>query len=175
VNYHPTSGLPAVGAAVSVEPFSMSPFRRVEGPQAGPDALGILVPPGLQTVVILRPRAQPWDLLLTHNASSPSFREIFRDEGPRAAGAIERELVAWSQGGEGHVELVPAEGGHRLRCRLGQFAFVACRRQPGLPYEPHLFADRAEAEQAVRAVMSVLHPAAGREQEVYCNTRHFGK
>ncbi len=34
----------------------MGSFRRVEGEEAGPDALGILVPPGKRTFVILRPR-----------------------------------------------------------------------------------------------------------------------
>ena len=41
----------------------MPAFRRVDARQAGADALGILVPQGTRTVVILRPRSLAWDLL----------------------------------------------------------------------------------------------------------------
>ncbi len=153
----------------------MSTFRRVEDREAGTDALGILIPPGRTTVVILRPRALPWDLLLTGAGSTATFREIFRDEASRAALAIESALAAWADGGEGAVVLESVPGGQVLRCLLGRFAFIACLRRPGHPYEPHHFTDAAEAQQAVASVLAVLHPSAGSVQEVYCNMRHFGK
>ena len=41
----------------------MAPFRHVEGNQAGPNALGILLPPGRRTLVVVRPRSLAWDLI----------------------------------------------------------------------------------------------------------------
>jgi hypothetical protein len=63
----------------------MSPLRRVFGERSGPTALGILVPPGRRTVLILRPRALAWDLLLTHPGPAAPFRELGRDEAEAAA------------------------------------------------------------------------------------------
>ena len=67
----------------------MSPLRRVEAGRAGPGALGILVPPGRPTVLILRPRALPWDLLLVRageggEAGTP-FLHLERQEAEAAA------------------------------------------------------------------------------------------
>ena len=63
----------------------MCALRRVEGDRAGPDALGILVPPARRTFVILRPRALPWDLLLLRDPEAEAFRELGRDEAHAAA------------------------------------------------------------------------------------------
>ena len=52
----------------------MPAFRRVEPHQAGARALGILVPPGPKTVVILRPRGLDWDLLPRAGRGSPRCR-----------------------------------------------------------------------------------------------------
>jgi hypothetical protein len=41
----------------------MPAFCRVDAQRAGPAALGILVPPGDKTLVVLRPRGLEWDLL----------------------------------------------------------------------------------------------------------------
>jgi len=125
--------------------------------------------------VIVRPRALPWDLLLTRGPGSLAFREIFRDEAPRAVRAIHHELETWAADGDGEVLAAPTDGGHYLRCRLGQFAFVACLRQPGKAYEPHLFSDPEEAQQAALALLAVVHPPQSSEQEIYFNTQHFGK
>ena len=62
----------------------MSAFRRVEAQHAGGNALGILVPPGARTVVILRARSLGWDLLPAawngNPASAPVFSVFGRDE-----------------------------------------------------------------------------------------------
>ncbi len=153
----------------------MSPFQQVEDRQAGPGAIGILVPPGRQTFVILRPRALPWDLVLTRDAASTAFREIFRDEAARAVDAVYRALSAWTETGSSNVTLQPTTQGEFVRCTLGDFHLVACRRIPGQPYQPHLFLEATQAHQAVADLKAVLQPAPGTVQEVYFNTRHFEK
>ena len=88
----------------------MSPLRRVFGERAGPTALGILVPPGRRTVLILRPRALAWDLLLTQplpeGATFAPFYELTREEAEVAAEQLCRALEAWGGGGPGRVEAV---------------------------------------------------------------------
>src|SRR5262249_27592345 len=101
----------------------MSPLRRVFGERAGPTALGILVPRGRRTVLILRPRALAWDLLLTHAAATGSvapFRELGRDEAEAAAEQLCRALEGWAGGGTGRVDAVPLPGGagHCVRAEV---------------------------------------------------------
>src|SRR5436309_155874 len=86
--------------------FAMSLLRRVEGDTAGPAALGVLLPPGRQTFLILRPRVLPWDLLLLRSSDSTLFREVTRTEGERAARSLCTALEAWHAGGPGCVEAV---------------------------------------------------------------------
>jgi hypothetical protein len=150
----------------------MGAFRRVEGEQAGPSALGILIPPSRRTFVILRPRALPWDLLLLRDPAGTAFHELAHDEASAAAQSIYRALREWSAGGEGRVEVLPDEGGSRLLARVGPFALLACPRLPGQPYRP-LRCHESEARAAASAVGAVLHPPEGTEQELYFNTRFF--
>ncbi|HXG10681.1 MAG TPA: hypothetical protein VNK04_13065 [Gemmataceae bacterium] len=153
----------------------MSPLRRVFGERAGPQALGILVPPGRRTVLILRPRALAWDLLLIQpGAAAEPFRELERSEAEAAAEQLCRALEEWAGGGPGRVEAVPLPGGgHCVRADVGAFPLIACLRRPGQPYRPMVFANADEAHAAATAIAAVLCPAAGRVQEVYFNTRHF--
>jgi hypothetical protein len=153
----------------------MGAFRRVDGGQAGPLALGILVPPGRRTFLILRPRALSWDLLLAGAADSPSFRPLAHDEASFAAQAVYRALREWSAGGEGRVEVVADDGapGYWVRASVGGFTLVACPRVPGRPYNPLVCADAGPARAAALALAAVLHPPEGAEQEVYFNTRFF--
>jgi hypothetical protein len=151
----------------------MCAFRRVEDERAGPAALGILVPPGRRTFVILRPRALAWDLLLLREADGTVFRDLSHDEAAMEAQRLYRGLEAWSAGGPGAVETVPAEGGGLwLRVRVAAFTLLACPRTPGQPYRPLVLTD-AEALAAARGLAEVLCPPAGVEQELYFNGRHF--
>ena len=63
----------------------MSRFQRVNPSQAGPAALGILLPPGRRTLVLLRPRSLDWDLVPLRpdeiEGSQTPFWEVDRDEG----------------------------------------------------------------------------------------------
>jgi hypothetical protein len=154
----------------------MSAFRRVEDGQAGPDALGILVPPGRKTFLILRPRSLACDLLLLAVSGLAAFRELHRDEAAQGAQAVYRALEAWSSGRPGIVEVVPrGEGGFFVRASFGGFAFLACSRQPGQPYQPLLCSEIEGAGRVARAIAAVLCPPAGGEQEVYFNTRNFSR
>jgi hypothetical protein len=152
----------------------MSPLRRVFGERAGPTALGILVPPGRRTVLILRPRALAWDLLLTEPDRPGTFRELPHDEAEAAAERLCRALEIWAGGGDGRVDALPLEGGgHWVRAEVGEFLFVACLRRPGQPYQPAVFTGLDEARPAAAVIAAVLCPAPGRVQEVYFNTRNF--
>ena len=70
----------------------MNAFRLVEAEKAGPMALGILVPPGPRTLLILRPRVlKELDLLVVQSdrrtGPTTTFRVFGREE---ATAAIER-------------------------------------------------------------------------------------
>lgn len=153
----------------------MSAFRLVADEKAGPTALGILAPPGRRTFLILRPRGLPWDLVLvqaSRNGPGMAFREMSRDEADAATDTVHRALLE----GCGSVHATPApEDGYHLRAQVGSAAFLACRRTPGQPYSPALFADAAEAANAADALRPVLCPAADAGQELYFNTRHFAR
>jgi hypothetical protein len=158
----------------------MCPVRRVDDDRAGPGALGILVPPGRRTFLILRPRSLSWDLLVLRTTWEmgtggvrPAFREMGRDE---ATEASQKLIVALEQGstGGGRIETVRTSDGTGcwLRVTLGAFSLLACPRCPGQPYQPLVLTD-AEAPAALAKVRKVLCPPPEVEQEVYFNTRNF--
>ncbi len=153
----------------------MSSLRLVPDDQAGPAALGILVPPGTRTLLIVRPRNLSWDLLLVQGIAGNSFRELDSAEAPGVAREFFLALENWSCGGIGLVEAVAAsEGqGHFVWIDVGDFCLVVCARLPGQPYRPLVFGQLDEARQAVARITSILHPPEGMVQEVYFNTRHF--
>jgi len=148
-------------------------FRRVESEQAGPAALGILVPPGRRTFVILRPRSLPWDLVLCRTLQPPTFRDLAHDEASACAQALYRGLRDWAAGTEaGSLEAAEADGRFLVRLALGPYTLLACPRRPGQPYAP-LSGTEEEAWTAAAALRAVLHPQA--EQELYFNLRFFGR
>jgi hypothetical protein len=153
----------------------MGELRRVTDRRAGPAALGILVPPGPRTFLILRPRSLAWDLVLV--GADGAFREMGRDEAEAAAAHLGRALDEWAAGGPGAVEAVAAPDGRGcwLRVGVGPVTLVACPRDPGRPYRPAVFADPAAARAAAGQLAAVLCPPAGVAQELYFNTRHFGR
>jgi hypothetical protein len=150
----------------------MSAFRRVEDERAGPEAVGILVPPSRRTFLIVRPRSLPWDLLVV-NEPAGTFREMSREEASGQALALFRALQAWAAGGPGNFDVSPGSAGFRLLVKVGLFALVVCDRMPGRPYQPEEFVDQDGAECAGRELAAVLCPGPDAEQEVYFNTRHF--
>jgi hypothetical protein len=150
----------------------MGAFRRVEDEKAGPNALGILIPPSRRTFLILRPRSLGFDLLLLRRPEETAFRELSHDEAAAAAHQLFRALEEWARGGAGAVEVMAnAEGGSWLRVQVGPLYLVACARVPGQPYRPLIYADAVQTD--VARLSAILCPAAGTEQELYFNTRNF--
>lgn len=151
----------------------MPPLRLVADERAGPTALGILIPPGARTLLIVRPRSLSWDLLLVEGMAGTTFRQLSREEARGVARAFFETLVEWGRGGTGHVGAVACESGHLVWVDVGDFCLVACERRPGQPYRPLSFTRADEASQAAARTTAVLHPPVGVDQEVYFNTLHF--
>src|SRR5262245_20703268 len=154
----------------------MGSLRRITGDKAGPTALGILIPPGQRTLLILRPRAVDWDLVLLLRPDGAGFRELARDQAAAGAQAVLNALEAWAGGGAGTVEPV-AGSNHEFHVRaiIGPFPFLACPRLPGRPYQPLVCADLEAAHHAARALTEALCPTPGCEREVYLNTSCFSR
>ena len=151
----------------------MATFRRVDGAEAGPHALGILVPPGRRTLVILRPRALEWDLLpVRFEGMHSDFCQFGRDEAAGMArkiqlaldsGAADPAQVVANPGGDGFLVWVPAV----------ELMWLVCPRTPGRPYEPLVFPSQAKGAEAVQRLAPFLWPAHDAEQEYYFNTQNF--
>jgi hypothetical protein len=159
----------------------MSPFLQVEASQASRSALGILMPPGARTLVILRPRSLDWDLVPVHPDDEPDQRTLFwevnRDEGSGLVQELHRNLEDWAQGGLGRVEPVPAPGGigYHVRVGVGRFVLLTCNRIPGVSYKPAVFDNVTKALAAAEGIAAVLCPSSGAPQEIYFNIDHFRK
>jgi hypothetical protein len=152
----------------------MCALRRVTDDRAGPGALGILVPPGQRTVVVLRPRALPWDMLLVGKQSRIAIQQLERDEAAVSARKVLHALEEWSQGGTGRVVLLSLpENGTLVRIDVSDFGLIACSRSPGQAYRPAIFASREEAAAAAGSIVAVLCPDSGADQEYYFNTQNF--
>ncbi len=156
-----------------------TPFRRVEARGAGPQALGILVPPGGRTLVILRPRSLPWDLLPARwdgdAGRAPEFCPFERNE---AAGVARRLQQALERGVASGVNPVQTSGdveGQQFQVwvRTDEFVWLVCRRAPGEAYRPLVFASRTEAEHVAERLVPIMWPAPGALQEIYFNTQQF--
>ncbi len=158
----------------------MAAFRRVEDQRAGPSALGILVPPGMRTIVILRPRAVAWDFLALKPGAEVeahgSFCDFERDEAAGVARQVQRDLARQACEGVNPVEVAgPADHGYRLCVRAGGLAWLACLRQPGKPYQPADFPTMEEAREAAIRLARFVFPAADADQEFYFNTQNFSR
>lgn len=159
----------------------MSPFQQIEASRAGRSALGILMPPGPRTLVILRPRALDWDLVPLRPDGEPGqpmqFWEVGREQGSVLVSELHRSLQEWAQGGLGRVEPVPAPGGagYHVRIGVGRFVLLTCNRIPGAPYQPAVFEKVREALAAVERISAILCPDQSALQEIYFNVKSFRK
>ncbi len=153
----------------------MCPLRRVTDTEAGPDAVGMLLPPGRLTFLIIRPRALSSDLLLVQSATDSAFRPMSRDEATIVTQKVYRALERWLDQGDGQADPVPMPGNSafHLQVRIGGFYFLACPRRPGQPYQPQSFADHAAAHASAQELVRALCPSAAVEREIYFNIRHF--
>jgi hypothetical protein len=159
----------------------MSPFQQIEPSRASRSALGILMPPGRRTLVILRPRALDWDLVPLRPDGEPEqpthFWEVNPEEGSGLVSELHRSLEEWAQGGLGRVEPVPAPGGvgYHVRIGVGRFVLLTCQRIPGVPYQPAVFDKVRDALAAAEGIAAVLCPDQNARQEIYFNIDHFRK
>jgi hypothetical protein len=159
----------------------MPPFRPVAADQAGPNAVGILLPPGRRTVVVVRPRALAVDLVLARSTISgepgPGFLELPRGAAAREAQQVGRALLRCAEDGTTLVKPVaaPEEAGYWAWVQLETFGLVACSRTPGEPYRPEVYSSAEELEMIAAALRAVLAPGADSECELYTNAQHFGR
>jgi hypothetical protein len=155
------------------------PFRRVDCNQAGPAALGILVPPGARTVVILRPRGVAWDLLPARWSgradTPPVFCTFTRDEAAGVARRLQKAMEHAVAAGVDPMCMVADSRGesHQIWMRTDELVWIVCQRAPGRAYQPAVFTDAMEARRLAEQLTSILWPALDADQEVYFNTQHF--
>jgi hypothetical protein len=151
-------------------------FRRVEARQAGPAALGILVPPGSRTLVILRPRGLAFDLLPAlwdgNESASPAFCTFGRDEAATVARRVPQKL---EQASDNPVQTVgdSRDESFQVWVRIEPHVWIVCQRAPGSPYRPLVFAERDEARLLAEQLTPIFWPATDAVQEFYFNTQHF--
>jgi len=157
----------------------MGAFRRVEDNRAGPRALGILVPPGQRTFVILRPRALEWDLLPIRfdQGVYSTFCVFARDEAAAIARQVHRTLAESAGAGERSVQIVanPGGDGFLVWVPMEDVMWTVCPRVPGRPYEPCVFSSNDEAQSAIDRLSPYLWPQTDADQEYYFNTQNFSR
>jgi len=155
----------------------MPAFRRVDGSAAGPAALGILVPPGGRTVVVVRPRSLDFDLVVlrkgTNGTATNMIHEAGRTEAAILADGLRRALETAAESGAGQIQIVPMEHGFSVRVQVGTFTLLVCPRQPGQAYRPLRLPTEDEARQTADAVDALLSPRPDANRELYVNTEHF--
>jgi hypothetical protein len=154
-------------------------FFRVDVKQAGPNALGILVPQQTKTLVIVRPRALAWDLLPARwngdSTNAPRFCWFTRDEATGAARRILRTLETAVTLGANPVQTFGNAEEERLQIwlRTEEFVWIVCRRSPGEEYRPMIFPTREDAEREAEKIAAIVWPTADARQEYYFNTQNF--
>lgn len=146
----------------------MPAFRIVHGGRAGPAALGVLVPPGNRTVVVVRPRALNLDLVMVGPVG-----EGFFEASRQAAGLEAQSLSQALQSESARLKVVSAGDGFHVQASVGRFLLVACMRNPGQAYRPHPFASEAEARPTADALQGILCPLPEANQELYTNMSGF--
>jgi hypothetical protein len=153
---------------------------RVEPYLAGPKALGVLIPQGARTLVIMRPRALPWDLLPAtwdgDRDKSPRFCSFTREE---AAGIARRLMQTLESAASRDANLIESFGNAEqhscgIWLRTDEFLWIVCRRATGEAYQPMMFATLEEAARIGDELADVLCPTGDAVQEYYFNTQNLG-
>jgi hypothetical protein len=154
-------------------------FTRVDPQHAGPSALGILVPQGMKTLVIVRPRALEWDLLPARwdgeSNHPPQFCLFTRDEAASVARRLVTSLEAAVEHGVNPLESFGDAQRERWQIwlRTKEFVWIACKRAHGRAYQPMIFASQEEMTRAAETLAAFIFPAADLKQEYYFNTQKF--
>ena len=149
-------------------------FQRVDIKHANATVLGILVPQGAKTLVIVRPRALTFDLLPVRwdgeAGHAPEFCAFTRDV---AAQVARRLIVSLETAGANPVQTFGHCDCFQVWLRAGEFVWIVCRRAPGEPYQPILFATQEEAISEAEKLTAYVWPAADANQQYYFNTQSF--
>jgi len=157
--------------------MAMAAFQRIDQRQACATALGILVPPGQRTTVIVRPRALSWDLLPVQirDGVRSAFCQFSRDEAAGVARRLHRDLA--SDHAEDPLVILSnsARDGFHVAVRASGFYWLACARAPGQSYQPISFSTETDAELAAQQLAEFVCPKSDANQQVYFNTQHFGE
>ena len=152
-------------------------FSRVDPKQAGESALGILIPQGAKTLVILRPRALSWDLLPARwdgeCSHAPQFCLFTRDEAAATAKRLFRALETAVEQGINPLQSFGSQDCLQLWLRTEEFVWIVCRRLPGQAYQPMIFATPQEAEREANRIAAYVWPSKETRQEYYFNTQNF--
>lgn len=152
----------------------MAGFRPVSGDRAGPRAVGILVPPGRRTVVVVRPRALDFDLLIARRDAEGNAGDGFEEAERANAVILAQNLVKVLTAGQPvQVRAVPAHAGTGcwVQARVGPHVLIACPRQPGQAYRPLHFQSPDDAVALIAQIKPTLVPDS--EQELYTNVLNF--
>lgn len=154
-------------------------FRRVDAKVAGPTAIGVLVPHGKKTLVVIRMRAMPWDLLPAQwdgdAAVAPRFCSFSRDDAAATARRFITDLQAAAASGDNPVQTFgnAAIGKLQIWVRTANLVWIACERTVGKAYEPATFASHEDAVKAATKIGRCVFPPDGEVQEYYFNTQSF--
>ncbi|MGF1579268.1 MAG: hypothetical protein ACFCD0_07875 [Gemmataceae bacterium] len=154
----------------------MPVFQRVDHKQAGPYALGILIPPGQRTILIIRPKSLQYDFLAIKpadvNADVPTFCNFDRDEAAELARKVKTSLEAASEDvvtvhdnpwGDGYVAWVSC----------AELLWIPCHRRPGQAYQGALFLSEDEAKEVSMIMRRCFCPSDDEIGQIYFNTQHF--
>ena len=154
-------------------------FCCVDPQHAGPSAVGVLIPRGAKTLVIVRPRALTIDLLPARwdgdTNHAPEFCGFTRDE---AAGVASRFIEALETAVAIGVNPVQTFGDAKhavlqIWLRTDEFVWIVCRRMPGQAYRPAIYGTQTEAAAEAEQMARFVWPAADARQEYYFNTQGF--
>jgi hypothetical protein len=153
------------------------PLRRVEARSANALAVGILVPPGTRTYVVVRPRGMSWDLLPVRwdgdAKGPPVFASFDRDEAATIARRLAKSLEERDLAGQCPLETLGHEPAFQVWLREAEFNWLLCERVPNQPYRPLVFTTLAAAQAAAELLLPFVHPGPGRVQDYYFNTQNF--
>lgn len=153
------------------------PLRRVDANRASDDAVGILIPPGARTVVVVRPRRMTWDLLPVRwsgeAARSPEFVSFDREQAAQIARRLAKSLEERDCAGTCPLETLGRPPAFQVWLRDAEFNWLLCERTPGQAYRPLVFPTIADAVAAAERLRPMLHPGPGRQQDYYFNTQQF--
>jgi hypothetical protein len=152
-------------------------LKRVEPRNAGPNAIGILVPHGAKTLVIVRPRALEWDLLPARwdgdSSHAPEFCSFGRDEAAAAARRFVHALESAIERSVNPLQTCGNQTSFQIWLRTDEFVWIACCRTPGKAYQPAVFAALEEATRVAESIAAVVWPSDDVTQEYYFNTQNF--